>query len=78
MYAPLAMGAELSRDELQSLLAIAGELATQTDQDLLVRMILETACSATGSPDGSVLLYDSTHQGLYFAAAVGVKGPELM
>jgi len=78
MYAFRAMGAELSREELQSLLVIAGELATQTDQDLLVRMILERACSATGSPDGCVLLYDSTHQGLYFAAAVGVKGPELM
>jgi adenylate cyclase len=80
VYSPLAMGDEgqLSRDELQSLLAIAGELATQTDQDALVRMILEKACAATGSPDGSVLLYDSVHRGLYFAAAVGVKGPELM
>ena len=69
---------ELSREELQTLLDIAGELATQTDQDLLVLTILERACAFTGSPDGSVLLYDPLHQGLYFAAAVGVKGPELM
>src|SRR5271169_6082689 len=69
---------ELSREELQLLLQIAGELATQTDQDKLVHTILEKACALTGSPDGSVLLYDPEHQGLYFAAAVGSKGPELM
>jgi len=45
---------ELSREELLTLLNIAGELATQIDQD---------------HPE---------HQGLYFAAAVGSKGPELM
>jgi class 3 adenylate cyclase len=69
---------DLSREELQLLLQIAGELATQTDQDKLVHTILEKACAMTGSPDGSVLLYDPEHQGLYFAAAVGTKGPELM
>ncbi len=69
---------ELSREELQLLLQIAGELATQTDQDKLVHAILEKACAMTQSPDGSVLLYDPEHQGLYFAAAVGSKGPELM
>jgi len=69
---------ELSREELRSLLDVAGELATQSDQDLLVRTILEKACSFTGSPDGSVLLYDPVHQGLFFVAAVGVKGRELM
>ena len=69
---------ELSREELQTLLNIAGELATQSDQDLLVHTILEKACAFTGSPDGSVLLYDPIHQGLFFAAAVGVKGRELM
>jgi len=69
---------ELSREELQGLLEIAGELAIQSDQDLLVQTILQRACGATGSPDGSVLLYDPVHQGLYFAAAFGAKGPELM
>lgn len=69
---------ELSRDELLSLLTIAGELATQTDQGELVRTILTKACEFTSSPDGSVLLYDPEHQGLFFAAAVGSKGPELM
>jgi class 3 adenylate cyclase len=69
---------ELSREELQGLLEIAGELAMQSDQELLVQTILQRACAATGSPDGSVLLYDPVHQGLYFAAAFGAKGPELM
>ncbi len=69
---------ELSREELLTLLKIAGELATQTDQDQLVHTILEKACGMTNSPDGSILLFDPEHQGLYFAAAVGSKGPELM
>src|ERR1700739_2000740 len=69
---------DLSREELQTLLEIAGNLATHTDQDELVRTILEHACAMTGSPDGSVLLYDPGHQGLFLAAAVGSKGPELM
>ena len=69
---------DLSREELLTLLNIAGELATQTDQDQLVRTILEQACGMTNSPDGSVLLFDPEHKGLYFAAAVGSKGPELM
>jgi adenylate cyclase len=70
--------ADLSREELLALLEIAGELATHTDQDQLVRTILQQACAMTHSPDGSVLLFDPEHQGLYFAAAVGSKGPELM
>src|SRR5689334_4266776 len=70
--------AELSREELQTLLALAGDLATQIDQDQLVRTILESACQMTGSPAGSVLLYDPVHRGLFFAATVGDKGPELM
>ncbi len=32
----------------------------------------------THSPDGSVLLYDDERGGLFFAAACGVKGPELL
>jgi adenylate cyclase len=74
----MAESGELSREELLTLLQIAGELATQTDQDRLVHTILERACAMTSSPDGSVLLYDPEHEGLYFAAAVGSKGPELM
>ena len=69
---------EFSREELLSLLDLAGELAAEIDQEKLVRTILQKACSMTGSPDGSVLLYDPVHQGLFFAAAVGAKGPELM
>lgn len=69
---------ELSRDELLALLDLAGELATKNDQDSLVSTILEQACRMTQSPDGSVLLFDPEHRGLYFAAAVGVKAPVLM
>jgi hypothetical protein len=64
---------ELSREELVLLLNMAGELAAQSDQDKLVRTILEKACRMTGSPDGSVLLYDPEHRGLFFAASVGAK-----
>ena len=70
--------ADFSREELHSLLDLAGELAAEIDQEKLVRTILQKACTMTGSPDGSVLLYDPVHQGLFFAAAVGAKGPELM
>ena len=69
---------ELSREELVLLLNMAAELTTQNDQDKLVGTILEKACAMTGSPDGSVLLYDPEHQGLYFAASAGAKGPELL
>ncbi len=69
---------DLSREELQSLLEIAGELAGQIDRDLLVNTILDRACGMTHSPDGSVLLYDDERGGLFFAAARGVKGAELL
>jgi GAF domain-containing protein len=69
---------DLSREELLTLLKMAGELATHTDQDQLVQTILEQACGMTGSPDGSILLYDPEHQGLYFAAAVGSKSLDLI
>ena len=32
----------------------------------------------TNSPDGSVLLYDAERGGLFFAAARGIKGPDLL
>ena len=74
----MAESADLSREELLALLKIAGELATHTDQDKLVHTILEQACRMTASPDGSILLYDADRQGLYFAAAVGSKGHDLI
>src|SRR5580698_5880494 len=69
---------ELSREELVSLLEMAGEVAGQGDRDQLVNMTLERACTMTNSPDGSVLLYDPERGGLFFAAARGIKGPELL
>ncbi len=69
---------ELSREELASLLELAGELSTRLDQQKVVGTILERACHFTHSPEGSVLLYDPIRQGLFFAVASGPKGPELL
>src|SRR5271163_1672033 len=69
---------ELSREELVSLLEIAGDVASQSDQDQLVNATLERACAMTNSPDGSVLLYDAERGGLFFAAARGSNGPDLL
>jgi len=74
----MAEADELSREELIALLDLAGELSTQIDQHKVVLAILEQACKATHSPDGSVLLYDPIRKGLFFAAARGPKGPELL
>jgi class 3 adenylate cyclase len=57
---------------------LAGELSTQVDQQKVVLAILERACNFTHSPEGSILLYDQLRKGLYFAAARGPKGPELL
>ena len=79
-YARITMSESesLSRVELLSLLEIAGELAGQIDGDRLVNTILDRACGKTHSPDGSGLLYDEERRGLFFAAACGAKGPELL
>jgi adenylate cyclase len=69
---------EISRDELIELLDLAGELSTQVDHHKVVLAILERACSFTNSPEGSVLLYDPIRKGLYFSAARGAKGAELL
>jgi adenylate cyclase len=69
---------ELSREELATLLDLAGELSTQVDQQKVVLAILERACKSTHSPEGSVLLYDPIREGLFFAAARGPKAPELL
>ena len=69
---------DLSREDLLVLLDSGSQLAAQVDHDKLVTAILERACKLTDSPDGSVLLYDAERGGLFFAAALGEKGPELM
>jgi class 3 adenylate cyclase len=70
--------ADLSKEELISLLETAAELATEADQERLIEAILEKACAMTHSPDGGVLLHDVEREGLYFAAARGSKGAELL
>jgi hypothetical protein len=69
---------EISREELMALLDLAGELSAQSDQQRVVISILERACAFTNSPEGSILLYDPVRKGLYFAAARGPKGNELL
>jgi GAF domain-containing protein len=69
---------EISRDELTALLDLAGELSTQVDRTKVVLAILERACALTNSTEGSVLLYDPVRRGLYFSAARGPKGSELL
>ena len=69
---------EISREELTALLDLAGELSTQVDHRKVVAAILEYACASTSSPEGSLLLYDPIRKGLYFAAARGPKGNELL
>ncbi|MEO8049033.1 MAG: TIR domain-containing protein [Acidobacteriota bacterium] len=74
----MALADEFSREELAALLDLAGELSAQVDQQKVVLAILELACNFTHSPEGSVLLYDPIRKGLFFAAARGPKGPELL
>src|SRR5271170_5394663 len=69
---------EISREELTALLDLAGELSTQVDHRKVVSAVLECACASTHSPEGSLLLYDSIRKGLFFAAARGPKGEELL
>jgi class 3 adenylate cyclase len=69
---------QLPREDLLALLETAGQLATEADQARLADAILARVCQMTGSPDGSVLLYDADRGGLFFAAAKGEKGPSLL
>jgi adenylate cyclase len=69
---------EISREELTALLDLAGELSTQVDHRKVVTAVLERACASTNSPEGSLLLYDPIRKSLYFAAARGPKGTELL
>jgi len=69
---------EVSREELGALLDLAGELSTHVDYRKVVDRVLKQACVFTNSPEGSILLYDAAHSGLYFAAAVGEKAKELL
>lgn len=68
----------LSTEDLLALLDCARLFATETDHDRLVRTILDRACAMTGSPAGSVLLFDPERGGLFFAAAIGDKSTELL
>jgi class 3 adenylate cyclase len=68
----------LPREDLAALLETAGQLATESDQARLADTILARVCQMTGSPDGSVLLFDTDRGGLFFAAAKGEKGLSLL
>ncbi len=74
----MAEADEISREELVALLDLSGELSTQVDYRKVVEAVLAQACAFTNSPEGSILLYDPIRNGLYFAAALGAKGRELL
>src|SRR5260370_41032271 len=68
----------LSTDDLISLVQTSRELATRLDLTELLQEILSTAGQLTHSPDGSVLLYDSQRDSIYFAGAIGEHAPMLL
>src|SRR5581483_8195017 len=68
----------LSKEELLELLDLLETVSAETDPQRLVRSILNTACRMTGSPDGSLLLFDPERNGLFFVAAQGDKAEGLM
>jgi adenylate cyclase len=69
---------QISREELGTLLDLAGELSAEIDYQKVVEAILERACAFTDSPEGSILLFDPIRNGLFFAAALGPKRKELL
>lgn len=68
----------LSADDLLALVDTSRDLASVLDLRTLLPRILARACGLTGSPDGSVILYDAERKDLYFAEAIGSASAMLM
>jgi class 3 adenylate cyclase/putative methionine-R-sulfoxide reductase with GAF domain len=69
---------QLRLAEVLSLVETGRELAAETNLKSLLQTILRKASALTDSPDGSVILYDETTKGLYFAAASGKNASRLL
>ena len=71
--------AELSRDDLLTLVTISRELHDDVDLAGILQKILAQACTLTDSPDSSIILVQEDRpEQLYFAAATGDNGPMLL
>lgn len=68
----------LSLEDLLGLVDSAKELSSEVDLSDLLEKILRRAGDLTGSPSGSVFLYDGERPGLYFAAATGPKAQQAL
>lgn len=68
----------LSTEDLLALVEMSRELAAVLDLRTLLPRILARACGLTGSPDGSIILYDTERKDLYFAEAVGSASAMLL
>lgn len=68
----------LTAEDLLALVDSSRDLAAVLDLRALLPRILARACGLTGSPDGSIILYDPERKDLYFAEAVGGSSAMLL
>jgi class 3 adenylate cyclase len=68
----------LTHADLLALVETGQDLATQVELQSLLQRILTRAAKLTESPDGSVILHNERRNSLYFAGAIGEKGPTLL
>lgn len=68
----------LSNEELRELLGLLEQLSAESDPEQIFQSILETACRMTGSPGGSVYLFDTERNGLFIAAAKAQETEKLL
>ena len=68
----------LTRNDLLSLVQVAGELTSEIDLKDLLQLILTKSGELTDSPDGAVILYNKERDSLYFAGAIGNNASMLL
>ncbi len=78
MNQPPSSSPDLSVDDLLALVDMSRDLAAVLDLRALLPRILARACGLTGSPDGSIILFDAERRDLYFAEAVGRDSARLL
>ena len=73
-----AIPTTLTSGDLLALVESASELSAELDFSTVLERVLSRACELTDSPDGSIMVPDPKSGGLYFAHAIGAKGPMLL
>ena len=68
----------LTKNDLGTLVQVAGELTSQIDLHDLLQLILIKSGELSDSPDGAVLLYNAERNSLYFAGAIGENAAMLL